>query len=421
MKRTIGIAVLMILASAFVFAGAAGEEEMEDTGPIQVGHLSYHTGPFADVGPFFDGVTDFTLDIINEDPPLGRTMTAIHQDIGTIGEAQAARKLIDSQGVEVLLNPAHEYGSYRDWLLQYVADNDAPVMPSVHGGSIERSIGGTAAEPIFRGAPMDSAQAVAAILKAKEIGAERVVLLATEVGGSQLQMEAAVAVAAEVGLNVVDELNVQPELTSYRSEVARIVNANPDTLIMFSQAQDGGTIVKQAAEAGLSLTVIGTTEWLQSAFPEAATLSAIEHHKHVWVAGFINAEGPAWDYYAPLWEASPYSGLAEPENSYAIQYYDVLIVTALAIEAAGTTDASAWTEKIRDVAMAPGRKVYTYQEGIDAIRAGEEIDYSGVTGEFDYTDTGVVSGLYGIFEWTDLENLELVSTIDGKDILDLDR
>ena len=40
MKRTIGIAVLMILASAFVFAGAAGEEEMEDTGPIQVGHLS---------------------------------------------------------------------------------------------------------------------------------------------------------------------------------------------------------------------------------------------------------------------------------------------------------------------------------------------------------------------------------------------
>ena len=30
--------------------------------------------------------------------------------------------------------------------------------------------------------------------------------------------------------------------------------------------------------------------------------------------------------------------------------------------------------------MAPGTKVYTYQEGIEALRNGQDIDYEGVTG-----------------------------------------
>lgn len=420
MKRVTTIlfaAMLIFFVASLMWAGRTKPEGEA----IVVGHLSYHSGPFAEVGPFFDGITDFTLDLINEDPPLGRKMVAVHQDIGTIGEAQAARKLIESVGAEVLLNPAHEYASYRDWLLQYLKDHDLPLMPSVHGGSIEREIGGTPEEPIFRGAPMDSAQSVAAVLQAKAEGSKRVVLLATEIAGSQLQMEAAIKAAEAIGLNVVDTINVQPELTSYRSEVSRIVNANPDTLLLFSQAEDGGTIVKQTAEAGMSLLIIGTTEWLQDAFPKTATMSAIEQHKEVWISGFSYVEGPAWDFYAPLWRASKYAQHAQPENSYALEYYDVLNVTALAIEAAGTTDASVWAKHVREVAMAPGKKVYTYKEGVEALRAGEEIDYSGVTGEFDYTETGVVSGAFGIFEWTSVEDLVQVTTLDGKAILDLDK
>ncbi len=417
--------VTTILFAAMLIFFIAGLMWARGTKPegeaIVVGHLSYHSGPFAEVGPFFDGITDFTLDLINEDPPLGRKMVGVHQDIGTIGEAQAARKLIESVGAEVLLNPAHEYASYRDWLLQYLKDHDSPLMPSVHGGSIEREIGGTPEEPIFRGAPMDSAQSVAAVLQAKAEGSKRVVLLATEIAGSQLQMEAAIKAAEAIGLNVVDTINVQPELTSYRSEVSRIKNANPDTLLLFSQAEDGGTIVKQAAEAGMSLLIIGTTEWLQDAFPKTATMSAIEQHKEVWISGFSYVEGPAWDFYAPLWRASKYAEYGKPENSYAIEYYDVLNVTALAIEAAGSTKASEWAKHVREVAMAPGKKVYTYKEGVEALRAGEEIDYSGVTGEFDYTETGVVSGAFGIFEWKSIEELVQVTTLDGKTILDLDK
>jgi hypothetical protein len=140
----------------------------------------------------------------------------------------------------------------------------------------------------------------------------------------------------------------------------------------------------------------------------------------VLIAGFTYVEGPAWDFYEPRWTESEYAEFADAQNSYAMQYYDTLVLTALAIEAAGSLEASAWTEAMRDVAMGPGEKVYTYQHGIEALRAGEDIDYSGVTGEMDYTDTGVVSGSYGMFEWTSLEDLEQVSVLEAEEILELD-
>jgi ABC-type branched-subunit amino acid transport system substrate-binding protein len=397
--------------TATTAAGGEGE-------PIHVGHITYHTGAFSEVGPFFDCATDFALGVINEDPPLGREMVQISQDIGEIGEAQGVRNLIENEGVEVLFGPAHEYESYRDFLLQYTGENSRPLQPSIHGGAVPREYGGTHEEPIFRGAPMDSDQAVAAVLQAQDLGAESVAIVATEIAGSQQQKDAAVAAAEELGLDVALVLDVQPELPSYRSEVARIGDANPDALLLFSQLEDGGTIVKQAAEAGLSLKIIGTTEWLQSQFPEVATMDAIEQHQSVEIVGFANTEGEAWDFYAPRWESSDCAQYADPQNSYAIQYYDILVVTALAIEKAGAIDTTAWADAMYDVSM-EGTKVYTYQDGIDAIRNGEDIDYDGVTGDYNYTDTAVVSGLYGLFEWSSLDSLDRVATIEGQRILDV--
>ena len=191
-------------------------------------------------------------------------------------------------------------------------------------------------------------------------------------------------------------------------------------MLIFSQAQDGGTIVKQLAEAGLSLKIIGTTEWMSDAFPNTATKEALKQHKEVWVSGFSYVDGPAFDFYKPRLESSKYAKIVnELANSYNIQYYDVLVVTALAIEKAGSTVASEWAKQVRKVAMGPGKKVYTYKEGIDAIRSGQQIDYSGLTGEFDYSATGTVSGLYGIFEWQN-GKLVKISSVDGKAVLDND-
>ena len=165
--------VATLSAATFIATSIAAQEN------IKVGHLTYHTGEYGGFGEFFDAVTDFSLEVINDDPPLGRPLVPIHQDIGTIGEARAARKLIDGENVEILLNAAHSYMSYRDYVLEKVADNQYPLMPSVHGGAIEAEFGGNKAEPLFRGSPMDSAQGAAALLHAKNAGKNAIALVAT--------------------------------------------------------------------------------------------------------------------------------------------------------------------------------------------------------------------------------------------------
>ncbi|MGM0432103.1 MAG: ABC transporter substrate-binding protein [Spirochaetota bacterium] len=412
------VLVLVMLIAVMFSITAQGQQEGEE--PIKLGHLTYYTGAFADVGPWFEAITEFGLDVVNENPPLGREIIATHQDIGTIGEAQAARKVIEQNEVDIQFGAAHEYLSYRDWILDYIEEHDAPIIPSVHGGGVPRQYGGTPEEPIMRGAPMDSGQAIAALLKAYDEGAERVVIVATEIEGSQLQLDAALAAAEDIGVNIVDQFSVQPEANSYRNEIQRIGDSDPDTLMFFSQAQDGATMVKQIAEAGLDVMIIGTSEWLGEAFEETAGEKALKENEAVWIAGYTYVDGPAWDWYEPRLTNSEYADVVgDPANSYNIQYTDTLIATALAIEKGGSVKASDWVPAMRDVCMAPGKKVHTYQEGIEAIRAGEEIDYEGLTGSMDFTETGVVSGLFGIFEWQDGKLVE-VDKIDDTRILEYD-
>ena len=138
---------------------------------------------------------------------------------------------------------------------------------------------------------------------------------------------------------------------------------------------------------------------------------------------FSHAQGPAWDYYRPLYDkyAAGVEALQKlpAENSYNTQFYDVLTLTALAIEKAGSTDVDKWLPAFREVAMGPGTKSYNYAECLTLVRAGTDVDSSGVTGETDYTDTGVVSGIYGISRWTSLTSIEQVLLVDGAAVLEL--
>jgi len=70
-----------------------------------------------------------------------------------------------------------------------------------------------------------------------------------------------------------------------------------------------------------------------------------------------------------------------------------------------------------EVTGGDGKVVYTYDDGIAALRAGEKINYDGVTGSMEYSDTGVVSGIFGIFKWKADKTLEKVEDVDGEEVL----
>lgn len=436
MKRILTILLVSVLAIALVAcqgtpaasqsasqasdapASAAQESAMGGDDQIKIGHLSYHTGPFGHLGEMFDSSVAFTIGFVNENPPLGREVIALNEDIGTLGEGQVARKLVENDKVQILYNVAGEYMSYRDWLVQFEKDNNGPLLPSIHAGAVDASIGGVAGEPIFRGSPMDTDQALAAALELQKSGAKSVVCIAVENDGMQMQQDAAAAACTALGIEVLGSIDIQPEQTSYRSEASKAQSLNPEAMIIYGAAEDAGTFVKNCAEMGMSTMIVGETNFMFDEFLNTATLDAIQAQKFVKCVGFTYSEGPAWDFYKAAWDSSEYKDVEDPANSYVLAAYDVLNMTMLAIQKAGSTDADAWTAAMYKVSMAPGTKVYTYAEGMEALAKGEDIDYEGVTGSCDYTQTGVISGLYQIYDWSTGELLK-DKLIQGTEILDL--
>jgi hypothetical protein len=403
--------VLAILLALSLIAAACGDDDATDATdapdataapatteavsdePVVVCELAYYTGEFAAYGEFLTASLSFpTTQIINEDPPLGRPWELISEDIGTVGEGQAARTCLEQHGAEILVSPAHGYRPYRSWILEWIAEHDAPLMPTVHGGTIPGNLGGTGDEPIFRAQGLDEALGLTGSLYADLVGAETIAIFATEVEGFQIAATAAELAAEAVGIEVLERINVPAEQASYRAESQRIADLNPDAVIVQAGGIESANLINGAVEAGASLLWIGETGWVIPEFMAALGTDVIATQQGIGFAAFdYNAETPAWEFFEPLWTNTPGYGDTHggADDMYHFSAYDLLTHTALAVEYAGSYKASEWAAAMFAVGDAPGTMCYTYPECLALIRAGEEIDYDGVTGPGSYSAGGV--------------------------------
>jgi hypothetical protein len=376
---------------------AAAEEttttEAMSAEPVVVCELAYFTGEFAAYGPSLTADVRFPIEqVINNDPPLGREWQLISEDLGTPGEAQAARICLEQHGAEILVSQAHGYRQYRDYMLEYLAENDSPLGPTVHGGSIPGNLGGVGSEPLFRAQGLDEALGMTGSLAAQDQGATTVVVFATQVEGFQLAADAAEKTAEALGLEVLDRIDVPAEQPSYAAEAQRIADLAPDAVIVQAGSVESATLIKQAAEAGLSLDWIGETGWIQPEFIGTLGTEPIATQNSIGYAAFAyNDDTPAWEFYQPLWDDTPGYGdeFGPATDQYHFSTYDLMTHTALAVEAAGTYAASAWAPAMFEVGDPPGTVCYSYPECLELLRAGEDIDYEGVTGPGTYSAGGV--------------------------------
>ena len=307
--------------------------------PVAICELAYVTGEFAPYGPALSADVVFPVqEVINLDPPLGRPWVNYKEDLGTVGEAQAAKTCLEKDGAEIMVSIAHGYRNYRDYMMEYWQEKDAPIGPSIHGGLIPGNLGGKAAEPIFRAQGLDEGLGVYAAEYAQSIGAKKIVIFATQVAGFQIAANAAEKAAPLFGLEVLQRIDEQPELPSYAAVAQKIAQLKPDAVIVQAGSVESATLITQAAEAGLSLNWIGETGWSQAEFMNKLA-KTVSSQKAIGYAAFsANTTTPAWTFYQPLrdaWvaksgvDAAAYYGA---DNPYAFSAYDVLVQTALAVE-----------------------------------------------------------------------------------------
>jgi len=382
----------MVLATVGAACGGGGTPgPSARTGDVTVCELAYYTGEFAPYGKALTNDVRFPIEeVIDKDPPLGRTWKLVSEDIGDSHEGDAAKKCLEQHGAEIVVSIAHQYKTYRQYMMDYWKANDLPLGPSVHGGAIPANLGGKAAEPIFRAQGSDEALGTYGSLYAQSIGAKNIVVFATQVEGFQLAANAAEKAAGLLGITVLQRINVPAEQPSYRAEAQKIADLKPDAVIIQAGSTESATLIKAAAEAGLSLYWIGETGWAEAEFiGTLGTGQIITSQKAIGFSTFApNKTTKAWQFFQPLWDAQKDKAY-DATGQYAFSTYDLLVQTALAVEAGKAYKASAWAPAMFKVGDPPGEICYTYADCLKLIRDGKDIDYEGVTGPGTYTDGGV--------------------------------
>jgi branched-chain amino acid transport system substrate-binding protein len=101
------------------------------------------------------------------------------------------------------------------------------------------------------------------------------------------------------------------------------------------------------------------------------------------------------------------------ELTYAAETYDAVIVVALATAAAGTPNPDAIARHAADVTRT-GEKCSDYRACLELIRQGQDIDYDGISGPLDFSDTGEPCRVsYPIVQFDAQGNLERLRTAEA--------
>lgn len=176
---------------------------------------------------------------------------------------------------------------------------------------------------------------------------------------------------------------------SYRSEVQQLIAAHPDVIFNEVDPQTAATFFGQLKQQNGLVPFVSTgaqyTPWIQavSGVIGADALSQVYHT----VLGTSEFSGPAYDEYKTNLDASG-AEIDKPEqweqDIYAEGAYDGVIICALAMLAAGTTNPEVWNNSIMKVTnhSSGAVVVHTFKEGKDALAAGKTIAYEGASGAF---------------------------------------
>lgn len=378
---------------------ASSKASWAQSGPIRIGALNPITGAGSPYGTGMQKMILAAADSVNAaGGVLGRQIQIVAEDSQTNPQAAvlAAKKLLDVNGVQAIL------GTWSSGVT-------LAVLPLCRAANI----------PIFNtsGAPALSDLTVTGGLgyrfhtpngrtgrcyaeMCQREGFKRVATMAFNNASGVGLTEGFAKAWKEMGNEVVESVVYEPNQPSYRSELMKVLAAQPDAIVTGSYYADSTIIMREWVQTGQPTHWIipghaTTPEFIKAVGPTVA--------EGILTADLVVAkESPS---YAP-YDAAYTKAMNQPgeSNIYAAMTWDMMIVLALAFEAAGTADMTAVNKAVREVANSPGTKVYSFAEGKAKLPAGK-IDYDGASSILDFDENGDVTPSFGIYR---IENGVLV-------------
>lgn len=201
---------------------------------------------------------------------------------------------------------------------------------------------------------------------------------------------------ADAGVNVLADVEIVAGQPSYEAELSQVIAQNPEVIYMSVGIESGVTILREADALGYD------GEWMLSA--DLVGQDTIDLTGPEIVEEKVFAEGaesdpdlPEFQRFAELYEEE--FGI-EPQV-FSPNAYDAAVLYGLAMMAADECTGAGINAAFREVAGPPGTVVGSFEEGAEALLAGEEIDYDGASGVLEFDEAGTPPGSFAIFQVID--------------------
>lgn len=325
---------------------------------------------------------------------IGDTQTAAQPSI------DAAQKLVSIEDVVAIVGALS-------------SGNTIPVAESITKSSKVPQVSPASTSPVistladddflFRTVPSDAFQGVALAQVAREQGLENVSIIYVNNDYGQGLADSFQAAFEAQGGTISGSVPYEKGQASYRGELQQLAADGAEALLLIGYPENGITILKQSLEEGFFDRFVFTDGMKAPEVIEAIGAEVLEGA--FGTVSQSDTESEAYTRFTNAYEEM-YGEL--PPKPYIDTSYDAMMILALAIQQAGSTEGPAIQQAIRSVANAPGVEILPgeWAKAVEAIANGEDIDYTGASGSLEFDEQGDVAGAFAHWE---IQNGEIVT------------
>jgi branched-chain amino acid transport system substrate-binding protein len=210
------------------------------------------------------------------------------------------------------------------------------------------------------------------------------------------------------GGKIVANVALTPDQSSYLTELSQAFTKNPDCILMQLDPATSATVFSDLRELGhLNVPVIDTDNGTNIAVAQGMGLPTAS--KLLTGMEAANPSGPAFREFIKVYDAVHHTTKYLPSSP---SVYDGVVIAALAMTAAKSTNPAIWNKYVLKVSNPPGVQCFAYATCVSDLKAGKKINYQGASGPEDFNQfhNSFGSG-WTVVKWTATGHLSPVFTV----------
>jgi branched-chain amino acid transport system substrate-binding protein len=348
---------------------------------VKFGFLNGITGAYSEFAPAaLNGAQLAVADINAAGGVDGGPVELIIQDNKSTPEGAVSgyKKLVEADGVAAI------GGIDSDAVQALLKPTSEQHMPTICAFCGTTALDRTGGDYMWRFTASDTDVGIATAQYARDNDLLRMGAMTQRTEGSLSGLSSFLKVfEGPVGGELVSDVQFDSTKSTFQSEVQAAQEGDPDAIYLSMGPSQAISMLREwqrRSNEGEFLMSLDLT------VPEVAEFDFLDGGRAVALAPAFDRSTPAFENFAERLkeetDTEPNEGLGEPN------YYDTFIALALAATAAGEATPEAINAKIPEVVNAPGTVCYLYEECVELLEAGEEIDYHGASGSLDLNEYG---------------------------------